>query len=227
MNQDKELKVYVSNRESTCNECGKTLGHEDLIALTKDRCLLCLACADFDHLFFLRSGNTALTRRARKHSTLAAVVLKWSSARKRNERQGVLVEMRALEQAEEECLADSEVRAQRREREAVRKDVLDHQYVEQFAKRVRELFPGCPAGTEREIAEHACEKFSGRIGRSASAKNLDEAALCLAVIAHIRHTKTNYDELLMEGHARDVARALVQDAIDDVLKRWEACRTPD
>lgn len=125
---------------------GETLGLEDLIGLTKDRCVLCLTCSDFDHLLFLRSGNTALIRRARKYSTLAAVVLKRSSARKRNERQGVLVEMQALVQAEEECLADSEVRAQKREREAVRGDELDYQYMEQFAKRVWELFPGRPAG---------------------------------------------------------------------------------
>jgi len=74
--------------------------------LAKDKGALCLACADLDHLVFLPSGDTALTRRARKHSTLTAVVLKWSRARKRYERQGLLVEAGALEMAEEECSAD-------------------------------------------------------------------------------------------------------------------------
>jgi len=114
--------------------------------------------------FFLPSGNVALTRRARKHSTLSAVVLKWSHTRKRYERQGLLVEAQALEKAEEECLADEDIRERRREREATRREELDRRYVDQFAARVRELFPGCPAGRERAIAEHACLKYSGRVG---------------------------------------------------------------
>jgi hypothetical protein len=61
---------------------------------------LCLACADLDHLWFLPSGDAALTRRAGKYSTLKAVVLKWSRARNRYERQGLLVEEAALHQAE-------------------------------------------------------------------------------------------------------------------------------
>ena len=78
---------------------------------------VCLACADLDDLIFLPSGNTALTRRARKHSILSAVVLRWSRARKRYERQGLLVEQQAIERAEADCLADDEVRARRKERE--------------------------------------------------------------------------------------------------------------
>jgi hypothetical protein len=49
---------------------------------------------------------------------------------------------------------------------------LDREYFERFALRVPELFPGCFAGRERAIAEHACRKYSGRIGRSAVGKNL-------------------------------------------------------
>jgi hypothetical protein len=67
----------------------------------------------------------ALTRRAKKHSTLSAVVFKSSRARKRYERQGLLVEEQALEKAEEECLADIDVRERRREREAIRREELD------------------------------------------------------------------------------------------------------
>jgi len=63
---------------------------------------------------FLPSGDPALTGRARKHSIQSAVVLKWSRARKRYERQGVLVEEAGLEKAEAECLADADVRARRR-----------------------------------------------------------------------------------------------------------------
>src|SRR6059036_1253586 len=130
--QKEEIKVFISHRESVCDECHEELGKKAWITLVRDKGALCLACADLDHLVFLPSGDAALTRRAKKHSTLSAVVLKWSRARKRYERQGLLVEEQALEKAEEECLADSDVRERRREREAVRQEELDRQYVEQF-----------------------------------------------------------------------------------------------
>lgn len=118
-------KVFITARESVCNECGENLGHRAWITLAGDRRALCLACADLDHLVFLPSGDAAVTRRAQKHSTLAAVVLKWSRARKRYERQGLLVEEHALEQAEKECLADAEARERRKQREAERRAEFD------------------------------------------------------------------------------------------------------
>ncbi|HNR13562.1 MAG TPA: DUF2293 domain-containing protein [Thermodesulfobacteriota bacterium] len=221
MSQNEGIKVFISTQESTCGECGENLGTKAWITLTKDKGALCLSCADLDHLVFLPSGNAALTRRAQKHSTLSAVVLKWSRARKRYERQGLLVENKALEIAEAECLADSDLRAERRERESIRREETDHRYVEQFAMRVRELFSGCPSGREQEIAEHACLKYSGRVGRSASAKRLDEQAVRLAVIAHIRHAETKYDELLARGRDRWEARGEVEETVDCILKRWQ------
>ena len=64
---------------------------------------LCLYCADLAHLVFLERGDAALTRRATRYSTLHAVVVRFSCARKRYERQGVLVEEKALAKAEDEC----------------------------------------------------------------------------------------------------------------------------
>jgi hypothetical protein len=188
-----DLKVFITTGQSVCSECGEELGRHAWITLVQDKGALCLSCADMDHLIFLPSGDAALTRRAGKYSTLSAVVLKWSRARKRYERQGLLVEEPALQRAEEECLADAEVRARRREREAERRAELDQEYVTRFAARVRELFPNCPSGHEQVIAEHACQKYSGRVGRSAGAKSLDEGFIRLAVIAHIRHAETKYD----------------------------------
>jgi len=222
MKQTTDLKVFISTRDSTCDECGENLGRKAWITLIKDKGALCLSCADLDHLIFLPSGDTALTRRARKNSTLVAVVLKWSRARKRYERQGLLVETQALEQAERECLADSEVRTRRKEREAERRAELDSEYVERFAMRVREAFPLCPSGREVTIAEHACLKYSGRVGRTAAAKSLDENAVRLAVTAHIRHAETQYDELLARGYDRRDARTLVEEAVNRVLTKWEA-----
>ena len=219
---ESDLTVFITTGESSCSECGKDLGRSAWITLIKDKGALCLACADLDHLVFLPAGDAALTRRARKHSTLSAVVLRWSRARKRYERQGLLVEAGALDQAEQECLADEDARARRREREAARRAELDQQYVQRFALRVRELYPRIPPGREVAIAEHACLKYSGRVGRSAEAKSLDEQAIRLAVVAHIRHTETRYDELLAAGHERWEARAEVEGAMARVLARWEA-----
>jgi hypothetical protein len=174
-----------------------------------------------DHPIFLPSSNTALTRRARKHSILSAVVLKWSRARKRYERQGLLVEEQAMERADAECLADGEVRARSREREAELRVQLDREYVERFTLRVRELFPECPSGREKAIAEHACRKYSGRIGRSAAGKSLDEEAIRLAVTAHVRHAETRYDELLAKGYDRREAREQVEEEVLQVLAKWE------
>jgi hypothetical protein len=218
----KDLTVFISSRESTCDECGEDLGRRAWITLTQDKGALCLACADLDHLVFLPAGNAALTRRSRKHSTLVAVVLQWSRARKRYERQGLLVEEKALEQAEQECLADQEVRERHRERAAERREELDRQYVERFAARVHELFPRCPGGREMVIAEHACLKYSGRIGRSAAAKQLDEDAIQVAVIAHVRHAETQYDALLANGYDRWDARVIVQDDVAQILRQWQA-----
>lgn len=76
---------------------------------------------------------------------------------------------------------------------------MDLEYLGRFAERLRELFPGCPDGEETIIAEHACLKHSGRVGRSQAAKTLDEQAVRLAVIARIRHAHTDYDLLLSMG----------------------------
>ena len=170
---------------------------------------------------YLPSGDAALTRRATKHSVLRAVVVKWSRARKRYERQGVLVEEPALAQAESECLLDAEARERRRQREAERRAEMDRTYVERFAARIRELYPDCPPGRETVIAEHACLKYSGRVGRTASAKGLETRAVGLAVAAHVRHCETRYDELLGQGRERFEARDIVAPAVQRVLEAWE------
>lgn len=217
-----ELKVFITAGESTCGECGSVLDRHAWISLAGERGALCLACADLDHLVFLPAGDVALTRRARKHSALAAVVLKWSRARKRYERQGLLVEDGALARAEIECLGDADARARARDREAARRAETDREHVERFARRVRDLFPSCPPGAELAIARHACLKYSGRVGRSAAAKALDEKAVLLAVAAHVRHVETGYDALLAAGHERHDARREVQPRVDEVLQAWRS-----
>ena len=220
MPEFQDLKVFIAAGEPTCAECSSVLERHAWITLAGERGALCLTCADLDHLVFLPSGDVALTRRARKHSALSAVVLKWSRTRKRYERQGLLVEEEALARAEAQCLGDATARARAREREAVRRAEVDRDYLERFALRVHELFPHCPPGTESAIARHACLKYSGRVGRSAAAKALDERAVHLAVAAHVRHAQTGYDLLLATGHERHEARRQVQDRVNQVLAMW-------
>jgi hypothetical protein len=221
MAKQEDLRVFFSSRDSRCDECQEKLGSGELIALTDKRKVLCFSCADLDHLVYLPAGDPALTRRARKHSRLSAIVLKFSKARKRNERQGVLIEEAALKLAEQECLADEEVRARRRVREAERREKEDREYIRQFSGAILDLYPKCPGRTAKSIAEHACLKYSGRVGRSAAAKSFDDSAVRLAVVAHVRHAETDYDELLMNGWDRYDARQRVADQLDSVLSKWQ------
>lgn len=218
--KSRDLLVYMIRRESTCGECGRELWRGSLITLEPERGALCLSCADLDHLVYVPSGDAVLTRRAIKHSRLHAKVLQWSRTRKRYERQGVLVQSKALDQAEEECLADEEARQRRRERAAERQAELDARYVKAFGEHIRRVFPKCPPDIAEQIAEHACRKYSGRVGRSAAAKEFDEDAIVLAVQAHVRHRFTNYDEVLFRGYHRHDARALVHAQVEEVLEAW-------
>jgi hypothetical protein len=217
-----ELKVFITGRDAKCDQCGEELGRGAWITLVGEGGARCMACADLDELVFLPAGNAALTRRARAHSALSAVVLQWSRSRKRYERQGLLVQEPALQRAEADCLADADSRERQRARSAERRAEVDHQYVQEFAARIRALYPAAPRGREKAIAEHACRKYSGRVGRSAPAREFEEQAVRLAVRAHLRHHETEYDELLGRGVARDEARARVQKEIDAVEARWSS-----
>jgi len=219
--ENSEIKVFISLQDSTCSECDENLGRKAWITLEREKGAFCLSCADLDHLIFLPSGDAALTRRSKKYSTLWAVVLKWSRARKRYERQGLLVEEHAFDLAEKECFADSEYRQRRKERDAIRRAELDERYIQKFAKKIREVFPSCPKGRENIIAEHACMKYSGRVGRTASAKAFSEEAIRLAVIAHIRHVETDYDMFLIRGYDRYDARAMVEGRVLEILSEWK------
>lgn len=216
-----DLVVVNPLKDWTCAECH---GTGDLLIMDADR-PLCMTCADMDHLIFLPAGNTALTRRAKKASRLSAVVVRWSRSRKRYERQGLLVEEPALEQAEQQCLDDEDVRLRRRERDRERRADQDVELQQRFAKEITRLFPGCPDPRAQAIAAHAALRGSGRVGRSAAGRSLGEQAITLAVVASIRHEDTDYDDLLMSGVPRNEARDQIKPAIDRVLETWTTDRS--
>jgi len=186
----------------------------------QDEKALCLECADLDSLEFLSRGDAAITRRSTRYSKLWAVVVEWSRTRKRYERQGILAEPEAIDQAYAECEADAELRERRRAREAERREWLDQDYVARFALAISNQFPAIPAGVETQIAEHACLKHSGRVGRSAAAKEFSADAIFLAVQAHVRHRHTDYDKLLFQYDNRSLAREQVRNKVDLVLEQW-------
>jgi hypothetical protein len=215
----KELLVFSTLRASKCNECQKELWKGSFLTL-ENGAALCLDCADLGHLIFLPSGDAALTRRAGKYSALRTVVVRFSRSRGRYERQGLLVEPAALERAEEECLADEELRVRRRERDAERRELEDASLVERMTERILVLYPGCTAKEARAIAEHTAVRGSGRVGRSEAGRALEDEAVRLAVTAAVRHRHTRYDELLMKGVDRLDAREMVRSKIWEVVESW-------
>jgi hypothetical protein len=211
-----DLVVISPLKDWACAGCG---GTGDLLIM-EDAGPLCMTCADMDHLIFLPSGDAALTRRARQASRLSAVVVRWSRSRKRYERQGILAEETAIQRAEEQCLADEDVRLRRRERDQERRAKEDVEFQARMADEIRRLFPGCPKNRATAIAQHAALRGSGRVGRSAAARALDERAITAAVVASVRHEDTDYDRLLMSGTPREIAREQIRPAIDQVLDAW-------
>jgi hypothetical protein len=151
---------------------------------------------------------------------LSAVVVRFSRSRGRYERQGILVEGTALERAEAECLADEDARARRRERDAQRRLDGDRELLERMAEQIGRLFPACPSERALAIARHAAARGSGRVGRSAAGRAVEDAVIELAVIAAVRNEDTPYDELLMSGIDRELARAHVRTEVDRVLEGW-------
>jgi hypothetical protein len=214
-----DLLVIASSKPWSCAACASQFERGQFLTMDGGG-PLCLDCADLGHLEFLARGDAALTRRARKASRLSAVVVQWSRARKRYERQGIMAEVDAIGAAEEQCLADVEVRERRRERDAQRRAGEDERFVAELADAVRSQFPGCPAERASGIARHAGARSSGRIGRTSAGRALDPQAVRLAVVASIRHQDTSYEDLLMSGVPRADARELVRDDVDRVLNAW-------
>jgi hypothetical protein len=213
--------IFEVLRDSRCSECGAEMEQGSFLFMEAEE-PLCMACAGFGALEFLAAGDTALTRRATKYSERTAVVVRFSRARKRYERQGVLVESAALEKAEQECLEDAEERAVARARDAVRRRAEDRELVARMAKQIGLLFPGCPPHELAAIAEHTAVRGSGRVGRTEAGRNLQDQALTAAVIAAVRHNHTEYDAMLARGVERMTARQRVAGKIEDLLAAWRA-----
>ncbi len=216
-----DLVVISALNEWTCTECSS--GGELLVMEGSGP--LCLECADLGHLVFLPAGDAALTRRAKKASRLAAVVVRFSRSRRRYERRGLLVEEDALAHAEQECLADEEARRRRQRRDADRRAAQDADFQAALASEITRLLPGCPPTRAKAIARQAGARGSGRVGRAAAGRALDPDAVALAVAAAVRHRDTGYDGLLMSGLSRTEARGQVRPDVQRIFSAWQSPAT--
>lgn len=214
--------IYLTKRETLkCVSCKKPvpLG-QAYVAETEKHKGTCFACSPFVKSAFLEPGNAALTRRSKKHSSYCGILFSWNGRRKRFERKGQYVEASAIIKAKEECAEDEVKRANKNEKAAIKRVAEDKIYVAEFSVAIRKRYPNCPKNREVEIAKHACEKYSGRVGRTANAKQFDGEMIDLAVEAHIRHKETNYDSQFNKGITKRTIRSSVKEDITKVLHRW-------
>jgi hypothetical protein len=90
--------IQPLNTEWRCHRCG---GTGDLLMMENPG-PACLRCLGLDDLEFLQAGDALLTRRAKARSKRHAVVVRFSRSRRRYERRGLLIEPKALADAERE-----------------------------------------------------------------------------------------------------------------------------
>lgn len=96
MNRPPELVAIVPLKPGwKCHRCGQS---GDLLMMEPPG-PCCLTCIGFGDLEYLARGNATLTKRVAKLSERKVVVVRFSRARNRYERQGLLVEPQALRQA--------------------------------------------------------------------------------------------------------------------------------
>ncbi|KAI3327201.1 hypothetical protein HD806DRAFT_486388 [Xylariaceae sp. AK1471] len=87
-----------------------------------------------------------------------------------------------------------------------------------FSEAILAEFPRMPPIELPTIVRRAMVKRAGRVGRTGTKEMVEKARL--AVHAHIRHTKTDYDRLLRGGIDRKSARDLMFQKALDIQKQW-------
>ncbi len=160
LSQPPELVVFSIIRESQCSQCNTELPRGSGSGSTS---VHDLHGSGPSGLFTARRYGT-YARRARKHSSLSAVVVRFSRTRNHYERQGILVQEAALKRAEEECLSDADLRARRREEDALRRQDEDQELIRLMADKIRNMFPGCPPNEAQAIARYTAVRGSGAWG---------------------------------------------------------------
>lgn len=214
--------IFITKKEKLhCKKCGTPVPKgEKYVAESEKIKGTCFSCSPFKNLTFLPSGDAAMTRRSKKHSSHCGILQEWNQRRKRYERRGQYVQKEAIILAKEECESDKWEREEKNKKAAVKREIDDKAYIQSFALAIKKAYPKCPSNREYEIAAHACEKHSRRVGRTALAKEFNIEMIDLAVIAHIRHLETDYDTQFGKGKTKKTIRSEVKKDIEKVLARW-------
>jgi hypothetical protein len=90
---------------------------------------------------------------------------------------------------------------------------------QELRKALRVVVPLIPYSESEPVLERASKLTRSNLSIG--------AAIWLALVAHIRHRFTDYDELLGEGYDRDAARHFVVDSTEEVLQDWGCSRRID
>jgi hypothetical protein len=78
---------------------------------------------------------------------------------------------------------------------------------------LRRLAPRMPGHEFAAVVDHAVD--SRGLAHAAA-----ESAAWLSLVAYVRHTLTDYDDLLRDGYDQDSARFYVVGEIDAILSGW-------
>jgi len=183
-----------------------------------------------DNWEFLPRGSAFITRQVKKGPHW---VLKGRYNRKGGYRpvKGVYASHSAIRKAQAEAAASEAKRRKARQKSQIYRQKADRKYHQTFEKACLEFLNFAPAYSDlaREIATGtttwACEKHSGRVGRTNQKSLMDKAGL--AVRAYIRHRYTDYESNLpvfSDYYADEAHRQAKADAHCDVDRFLEAHR---
>jgi hypothetical protein len=78
---------------------------------------------------------------------------------------------------------------------------------------LRRLAPRIPRHEFAAVVDHALDSPGLNVAMA-------ETAAWLSLVAYVRHTFTDYDELLREGYDQESARHFVADKITAILNGW-------
>jgi hypothetical protein len=174
-----------------------------------------------DGFAFVPSGNAARTRLA-KATPGAVEAVEWTK-RWGWKCVGCFVPGPALAEIEQRLTETADQRARQREQGRKYREKQEAVYQREFADTLRRMFPRMPARDVEAVTQHTTEVGAGTVGRT-RLRGIEDRVM-LATIAHIRHTYTNYDDLVPFG--KHDARAAVRETIDGILARWQGDETID
>jgi hypothetical protein len=108
-----------------------------------------------------------------------------------------------------------ERREKQQQRAAKAREKKHEAELTRLASRLGELYPGLDEVERMGVVRRAFEVGSNRVGRCTKLE--EDKKLELALIAHVRHTYTNYDELLTEFWDREDARRRIAYDVDAIM----------